>query len=267
VIVTGGIDIGASATKVALLDESGQLLGSAVLRSGVDFALSASRGLDQALQQARLEPQQVQSIFTCGYGRNNVPFAHQTRTEIAAHATGAYRHFPRALTVIDIGGQDNKIIKVDEKGRRTSFKMNRKCAAGTGAFLEEMALRLDLDIARFDDLARRAEDEAIMGSFCTVFTATEVLSKIRDGVAVEALIRGLFRSVLKRVLEMDTMEGAVVMTGGVVAHNPFLVEMMQQELGQEVLLPPRPQLTGAEGAAWLAQKSLLSSDHQPGAGH
>ncbi len=265
-IVTGGIDIGASATKVALLDQEGRLLGSAVLRSGVDFALSASRGLDQALQQAGLEPPQVQSIFTCGYGRNNVPFAHQTRTEIAAHATGAYRHFPRALTVVDIGGQDNKIIKVDGQGRRTSFKMNRKCAAGTGAFLEEMALRLDLELKNFNDMARRAEDEALLGSYCTVFTATEVLSKIRDGVAVEALIRGLFRSVIKRVLEMDTMEGSVVMTGGVVAHNPFLAEMMQQELGREVFLPPRPQLTGAEGAAWLAQRSLRQEIHQPGAG-
>ncbi|MFH1036072.1 MAG: acyl-CoA dehydratase activase [Pseudomonadota bacterium] len=265
-IVAGGIDIGASATKVALLDQQGRLLGSAVLRSGVDFALSASRGLDQALQEARLEPGQVQSIFTCGYGRNNVPFAHQTRTEIAAHASGAYRHFPQALTVIDIGGQDNKIIKVDDQGRRISFKMNRKCAAGTGAFLEEMALRLDLELASLDSLASRAEDEAILGSFCTVFTATEVLSKIRDGVAVEALIRGLFRSVIKRVLEMDTMEGAVVMTGGVVAHNPFLVEMMRQELGREVLLPPRPQLTGAEGAAWLALKSLKQDNQQAGAG-
>ncbi|MBI4800465.1 MAG: ATPase [Desulfarculus sp.] len=263
--VAGGIDIGASATKVALLNERGDLLGSAVLRSGVDFALSASRGLDQALKEAGLEPHQVRVIFTCGYGRNNVPFAHQTRTEIAAHATGAYRHFPRALTVIDIGGQDNKIIKVDADGRRTSFKMNRKCAAGTGAFLEEMALRLDLDLRHFDSLARRAEDEAILGSYCTVFTASEVLSKIREGVAVEALIKGLFRSVVKRVLEMDLMEGQVVMTGGVVAHNPYLLEMMQESLGQPVLVPPRPQLTGAEGAAWLALKSLAQDNRQAGA--
>jgi len=257
--ITAGIDIGASATKVAIVDEGGALLGSSVRRSGVDFGKSADSGFNDALAQAGLEAAQVERVFSCGYGRKNVPFAHDTRTEIACHGAGAYHHFPRALTVVDIGGQDNKIIKLDEKGARVSFKMNRKCAAGTGAFLEEMALRLDLDLARFDQMAQEAKEEAALGAFCTVFTATEVLGKIRHGVPVEALIKGLFASVLKRVSEMDTLDNTVVMTGGVGAHNPYLMQMMAAKLGREVFSPPRPQLTGAEGAALLAMRDSKSA--------
>ncbi len=251
-MVFGGLDIGASATKAVLVDDSGALLGSSIRRSGVDFTASAAAGLAEALAQAGLEPGAVERVFACGYGRSNADMAQDTRTEIACHAAGAYHHFPRAITVVDIGGQDNKIIKLNERGLRTSFKMNRKCAAGTGAFLEEMALRLDLPLESFNDLAAQAKSEATLGSYCTVFTATEVLAKIREGVEVEALIKGLFRSVVKRVMEMDTLEGAVVMTGGVAAHNPYLAEMLGQELGREVLLPPHPQLMGAWGAALLA---------------
>lgn len=254
--VTCGVDIGASHTKVALVDPQGNLVGGAVLRSGTDFSASAQRGLEQALEQARLEPDDVALTFSCGYGRKNVTFAQETRTEIACHAAGAYHHFPRAITIVDIGGQDNKIIKLADDGRRISFKMNRKCAAGTGAFLEEMALRLGLELEDLNRLAAAAEQEATLGSFCTVFTATEILAKIRQGTPVEALAKGVFRSVLKRVREMDTLGETVVMTGGVAAHNPYLVEMMSQELGREVLTPPHPQLTGAEGAALLALKAL-----------
>jgi predicted CoA-substrate-specific enzyme activase len=236
-VYCGGIDIGASATKAAVIDDSGALVGSAVLRSGVDFALSARRAFDLALAEAGISAGQVTRVFSCGYGRDNVAFAQATRTEIATHAAAAFHHFPRALTVLDIGGQDNKVIRLDAAGRRVSFKMNRKCAAGTGAFLEELAT-----------------GEVALGSYCTVFSATEVLAHIRAGVALADLVKGLFRSVLKRVMEMDSLSDTVVMTGGVAAHNPFLVEMLAETLGHEVLLPPKPQLAGAHGAALLAQK-------------
>jgi len=251
-----GIDIGAAATKVALVEAGGELVGSAVLRSGVDFAASAREGFRRALAQAGRPAEEVARVISCGYGRKNVEFAHDTRTEIACHAAGAWHRYRRAMTVVDIGGQDSKVIKLDEQGRRVSFKMNRKCAAGTGAFLEEMALRLDLELNRFDQMARRAEQEATLGAFCTVFTATEVLARIRQGTPVEALIKGLYRSVLKRVLEMDTLTQTVVMTGGVVEHHPYLAEMLAEQLGREVLVPPRPQLNGAYGAALLALREL-----------
>jgi len=250
-----GIDIGASATKTAILDEQGKLVGRSVLRSGTDFTQSAETGFQQALAAAGLMAADIARVFSCGYGRKNVPFAQETRTEIACHAAGAFHHFPRPLTIVDIGGQDNKIIKVDAKGMRSSFKMNRKCAAGTGAFLEEMALRLNVALSRFDELARRAGQEITLGAYCTVFTATEILGKIREGASLEGLVKGLFRSVIQRVREMDTFEGTVVLTGGVAAYNPFLARMLAEDLGQEVVSPPHPQLTGAEGAALLALRT------------
>ncbi|MCB2185661.1 MAG: ATPase [Deltaproteobacteria bacterium] len=252
----GGVDIGASAAKVALVNQAGKLLGHSVRRSGVDFAASARKGLAEALTRAGLAREEVRAVFACGYGRGNVEFADATPTEIACHAAGAYFHFPRAITVVDIGGQDNKVIRLDERGNRVSFQMNRKCAAGTGAFLEEMALRLDLELTSFDRLAREAAEEVSLGSFCTVFTATEVLAKIRHGVPVGNLVRGLFGSVLKRIREMDPLAGEVVMTGGVVEHSPYLAEMLAAQLGRPVLTPPHPQLTGAWGAALLARRSV-----------
>ncbi len=251
-----GIDVGASATKVAVVDEQGDLQGHAVRRSGVDFAASAQEGFQRALAMAGLQAQDIAGVISTGYGRKNVPFAGASRTEIACHGAGAYFHYPQAITVVDIGGQDNKIIKLDAQGRRKSFKMNRKCAAGTGAFLEEMALRLDLELGAMNQLAAAAREEVTLGAFCTVFTGTELLSKIREGVRVEPLVKGLFRSVVKRVREMDTLTNLVVMTGGVVAHNPFLMEMMAQEVGREVVTTPRPQLNGAWGAALLARDQL-----------
>jgi predicted CoA-substrate-specific enzyme activase len=184
-----------------------------------------------------------------------VAFSWGTKTEIACHAKGCFHYFPVAMTIIDIGGQDNKIIKVDEAGRRTSFKMNRKCAAGTGAFLEEMAMRLDIPIEEMDGLARQSEHMVELGSYCTVFSGTEVLEKIRQGEQVADIVKGLFFSVIKRVLEMDALTDRVAMTGGVVAHNPLLVTMVEEITGREILVPEHPQLTGAVGAALFAMEN------------
>ncbi|MFH0822120.1 MAG: acyl-CoA dehydratase activase, partial [Pseudomonadota bacterium] len=156
------------------------------------------------------------------------------------------------LTVIDIGGQDNKIIKLDKEGHRVSFKMNRKCAAGTGAFLEEMALRMRLGVEDLNDLAAGADGEVALGSYCTVFSATEVLEKIKAGHPVDRIVRGLFRSVAKRVLEMDTLTDTVVLTGGVIHHNPFLAKILEEQASITVQVPPQPQIIGALGAALYA---------------
>lgn len=193
----------------------------------------------------------IRAVST-GYGRKNVSVARETRTEIACHAKGCYFYFPMAMTVIDIGGQDNKIIKLDHSGRRLSFKMNRKCAAGTGAFLEEMAMRLDIPLESMNGLAEQSESMVELGSYCTVFTATEVLGKIREGKTLSDIVKGLFFSVTKRIMEMDSLTENIVMTGGVVAHNPFLVKMVQEHIGRPVRVPEYPQFTGAVGAALFA---------------
>jgi predicted CoA-substrate-specific enzyme activase len=130
--------------------------------------------------------------------------------------------------------------------------MNRKCAAGTGAFLEEMSMRLDIPLEDMDGLARQSKNIVELGSYCTVFSATEVLEKIRQGKEVSDIVKGLFSSVIKRIMEMDSLTDKVVMTGGVVAHNPFLVKMVEEVIGREILVPQFPQLTGAVGAAIFA---------------
>ncbi len=245
--------MGASHTKVALVDAAGELLGHAVKKSGVDFSATADACLATALKMAHCRVEQIAVSISTGYGRHNVAYANGSRTEIGCHAQGCYHYFPEAITVIDIGGQDNKIIKLDKNGRRISFKMNRKCAAGTGAFLEEMSGRLDIPLADMDRLARQSTETVNIGSYCTVFSATEVLEYIRHGKKVQDIVKGLYISVIRRVLEMDAVTETVVMSGGVVAHHPFLVDLAAAQIGRTIHTPPLPQLAGAIGAALYAR--------------
>ena len=250
-----GIDIGASTTKAIIINEKKKVLGHSVNNSGADFEAAADQAFGKARENAGCEDSNKCITVATGYGRRNVPYADTTKTEISCHAEGSFHYFPHAHTLIDIGGQDSKIIKIDGTGKRTSFKMNRKCAAGTGAFLEEIANRLKIKLEKLNELAEKAESSIQIGSYCTVFTATEILARIREGIDVAVIVKGIFNSVIKRVLEMDSMEGNIVMSGGVVAYNPFLVEMFEQRIGNKVFVPPLPQLTGALGAALYALKS------------
>lgn len=247
-----GLDLGASATKAVLLD--GDVVRARALRkSGANFAGAARACLDEATAAARITAKDVSRIVATGYGRRSVEFASSSVTEITCHARGCYAAFRRAITIVDIGGQDNKVIQLDDAGQRRNFKMNRKCAAGTGAFLEEIANQLEVPLVQLDALARQAAGSVELGSFCTVFAKTELLSLIARGTPVADLAKAAFRSVAKRIFEMDLLPGEVVMTGGVVAHNPILVELVSASLGRKVLVPEYPQYTGALGAALIAQ--------------
>lgn len=248
----GGIDIGASATKVALLDEERRLVASDIRKTGVNFEACAHEAMDAALASCGGGYSDLTRVFATGYGRHNVAFAQETRTEIACHARCAFHFFPRRITVVDVGGQDNKIIHLDEQGRRDNFKMNRKCAAGTGAFLEEVAQRIDVPLDQIDAVARQASHTVHMGSYCTVFTKTEILAHMRAGETVPGIVAGLIESVVKRIIEMDPLSGEVVLSGGVVAHNPILAEMLERHVGHPVHILPHAQLAGAFGAALFA---------------
>jgi (R)-2-hydroxyacyl-CoA dehydratese activating ATPase len=253
-IVFGGIDVGASATKAVLVNSRHELLASDVRKTGVSFEVCAQESMDAVLESCSMNCADITSIFSTGYGRHNVAFAKATRTEIACHSRAVHHFFPRSVTVVDVGGQDNKIIHVDEQGRRKNFKMNRKCAAGTGAFLEEVAQRMDVPMDQIDSLARQASHVVHMGSYCTVFTKTEILAHLRAGEKVPEIVAGLIESVVKRIVEMDPLSGEVVMSGGVVAHNPFLADMLAQHLHHPVSILPNAQLAGAFGAALLASE-------------
>lgn len=247
-----GIDVGASAAKLVLINGEGKVVARALRRSGIAYAETAGACLTEAIEGAGLRREDIARTVSTGYGRHNIPWADDSSTEIACHGKGIFHHFPRALAVIDIGAQDNKIIHLDSTGRRTHFKMNRKCAAGTGAFLEEIAHRMNLDVGELNQLAEKSTKEAALGSFCTVFAATEILTRIRDGEKVEDIVRGAFRSVVKRVMEMDVIESDLALSGGVVAHNPLLVTLIGESFGRHPLVPPEPQFMGAFGAALFA---------------
>ena len=259
-----GVDIGASAAKLVIVDDARRPVAKALRRSGVNYALAAQGCLDEALAAAGLRPDQVTAAVATGYGRDNVPWAQARMTEIACHGKGAWHYFRRPMTVVDIGAQDSKVIHLDARGHRTSFRMNRKCAAGTGAFLEEIAYRLDLPLEDLGGLAARSTKETSLGSFCTVFAATEILEKVRAGERVEDIVKGALRSVVQRVFEMDTVDGALVLTGGVVAHNPVLVRLAEEAYGRAALVPPDPQHVGAFGAALLAMEAVAGQAGQPG---
>lgn len=245
------MDIGASATKAVLLDGA-VVRARALHKSGADFTAAAQACLDEVVAEAGLDPTGIKRVVATGYGRRSIAFATSTVTEITCHARGCFAGFPHAMTIVDIGGQDNKVIAVKEDGARRNFKMNRKCAAGTGAFLEEIALRLDVELEELERLASSTTEAVRLNSFCTVFASTEILSHLRRGEPLADLIRGAFASVVNRVAEMDRLDGEVVLTGGVVAHNPTTAEIFADKVDGEVKVPPDPQFTGALGAALTA---------------
>jgi predicted CoA-substrate-specific enzyme activase len=247
-----GVDVGASATKLVLLDGKAEVIARVVSPTGVDFAATAETCLDRAFAEAgAARPAPARTVST-GYGRRNVAYADAALTEIHCHGVGCYHTLRRAVTIVDIGGQDNKVIQLADDGRRVDFKMNRKCAAGTGAFLEEIAHRLGVSLGEMDGLARGSSEAVRLSSFCTVFAKTEILTHLRRGATVPAIVRGAFLSVVDRVREMAPLEGTIVMSGGVVAYNPVIAEILAERLARGVEVAPHPQFTGALGAALLA---------------
>ena len=247
-----GVDVGASATKVALLDENGAVIAAAARRTGVELLARARQAFQECLDKAGLSEADVARTVATGFGRNEVDFADSESTEIRCHGIGAYHYFPRRIIVVDIGGEDNKIIRLDDSGGRVSFRMNRKCAAGTGAFIEETAGRMDVPLEDLDGLARKADDPVKLSSFCTVFAKTELLRRTREGATLPNLVRGVLDSVVTRITEMGRFDGEVVMTGGVVAHVPVVAEILAERIGHPVQVPPMPQFIGAIGAALVA---------------
>jgi len=176
-----GIDCGSWATKAVVIDQSAQLLGTGVARSGADLAAAAERAYTLALAQAGRDRGEMAAVWATGFGRQSVGFADGSRTELDCHGRGAAYYVREPVVVIDIGGQDAKVIRLDADGRRLAHRMNRKCAAGTGSFLDEIALRLGIEVSDLDHLAAAATENFELSSFCTVFAGTELLTLIRAG--------------------------------------------------------------------------------------
>lgn len=253
-----GVDSGSWNTKAVVIDDDGYVLGSSVVRSGADLTAAAERAYAEALAGARCERSDVTAVWSTGFGRTAVPFADGSRTELDCHGRGAAFHVQGPLVVIDIGGQDAKVIRLDAHGQRLSHRMNRKCAAGTGSFLDEIALRLGIETAALDVLAAQSSEELELSSFCTVFAGTELLTLIRAGRRPADLAMAAYRSLMKRVIAMDVFDGHVVATGGVVAYHPTMVALLSEALRTDVTVPPYPQEMGAFGAALAARDGAVS---------
>jgi predicted CoA-substrate-specific enzyme activase len=250
-----GIDIGSSFTKIIILNQNKEICGSNVDYSGVNLQLAAEKTLHAALPK-NSNLLDVKKIVTTGFGRNNFLLDHLTPTkitEISCSAKAANYIYPgKTLTIIDIGGQDTKVTKIRE-GKRISFKMNRKCAAGTGTFLEELALKLRVSYTDLNELASNSSNPKNISSYCTVFAGTEILTRIREGAEIEDMVRGAYHSIVRRVVEIDTFDDDnIVVTGGVITHNPVIIDIFNEEIGKIILVPPSPQFFVALGAALFA---------------
>ncbi|OIQ09587.1 R-phenyllactate dehydratase activator [Moorella thermoacetica] len=251
--LTAGVDIGSLTTK-AVIVRDGRMAGAAVLKSGVNSVEIAEKALQEALEQAGAGAESLDGIVATGYGRIRVPFAQRRVTEITCHARGIYHLWPEVRTVIDIGGQDSKVILLDAGGKVRDFVMNEKCAAGTGRFLEVMAGALDVPVEEMGAISQQAGQGASISSMCTVFAESEVVSLVAEGRPVAEIIRGLHNAVAQRVVAMAQRVGweePVAMTGGV-AKNPGVVKSLEETLGTSIRVPPDPQIIGALGAALLA---------------
>ena len=253
-IYFAGIDVGTSYIKVVVIDKNNKIIGSFTDRTRADLKKSINNVFNKAISSSNIAKDNIKHITATGFGRGNVEFANSVITEISSHAKGAYHYFPKDIIIIDIGGQDTKIIKTDAKGKIQGFKMNRKCAAGTGSFLEEIANKLDIPMNEMNKLAAKSDKETALSSFCTVFASTEIITRIKEGERIEDMVKSAFESVVRRVIEMDTLVGKVVITGGVVAYNDIIMKILAKQVGKEISTPPNPQLSGAIGAALFAKE-------------
>lgn len=250
-----GIDIGSLATKIVLIND-GKLLDHKTERSTYDFKRVGHNLFDDILTQHNLKRKDVY-VMSTGYGRNTIDIADDRVTEITAHARGAQYFFPDAASVIDIGGQDSKAIVMSKKtGSVIDFQMNDKCAAGTGRFLEVMAHALEVPIDQFGVLALQSNKPASISSTCTVFAESEVISLFARGASKQDIASGIHKSIARRVAGMAKRIGVspkLVFCGGV-AKNDAVKKYLEEELGFEIIRPEFPQLTGAIGAAIIAEE-------------
>lgn len=263
---TCGIDIGSVSTEALILDGTAtrgqapepKILSYTIMPTGSNSKLAATKALEAVLKKANIDKNKISFIVATGYGRVNIPFADKNITEITCHAKGVTSIFPDTRTVIDVGGQDSKVIKLDQEGNPVDFLMNDKCAAGTGRFLEVMAKALEIDLEEFQEIFMKTNQKVEITSTCTVFAESEIVSLIGHGVEKEKIIKGLIYSIANRIASMVErlgLEEPVCMTGGV-AKNSGVIKALEENLKVKINIPPEPQITGALGAAYLAQQFI-----------
>ena len=249
-IYTMGMDIGSTASKCLILKNGTEIAASAVIPAGTGTS-GPKRAQEEALEKAGIRMDDIAVKTATGYGRNTFSGADKIVSELSCHAIGIHAIFPEVRTLIDIGGQDAKAIRVTENGRLDNFVMNDKCAAGTGRFLDVMARVLELDVSELAEKSAQAKNVVNISSTCTVFAESEVISQLSNNVDLCDLVAGIHRSVAVRTAALARRLGIaepVAMSGGV-ALNAGVVKALEEELGLQISVSPLAQLNGAYGAA------------------
>ncbi len=245
-MVSLGIDAGSTTIKIIGIDKNKKIVFEKIENTEPDIDKQVKRLLKN------IKISEIKIVVT-GYGSNLIKFATKKVTEITCHATGAFYYFKKGGTLIDIGGQDSKVVIISDNGKVLDFTMNDKCAAGTGRFLENIAWRLKIPVERMGDIALNSEKEVNISSTCAVFAESEVISMLARGEELEAVIKGLHRALVKRIGAMANSLNIfppLILSGGV-SKNKAIQRMLKEELGFNILIPENPQIIGAYGAAIL----------------
>lgn len=257
-MITVGVDAGSRAIKIVLFDYvSGQVVAQGLADQGIEQSRLAEALFETILHEHRIDRSRVGRVVATGYGRNAIDFASNTVTEITCHAKGVCHLIPEAKTVIDIGGEDSKLICLDTDGKVRDFAMNDRCAAGTGRFLEVVAERLGTTLERLGAMAAASREPAAISSMCVVFAETEIIGLLAAGTPREDIVAGVQTAITGRVVGMAgrRIGTPIVFTGGV-ALVSGMKEALERAIEQPVTTAPDPQMTGALGAALLAANGV-----------
>ena len=240
--------------NITVLNKDGEIVTGIILPTGAGAAMGAERALEEALKQAKLQREDIDAMVTTGYGRTAITDGDKSITEITCHARGAHFLNPEVRTVIDIGGQDSKVIRLDENGAVANFVMNDKCAAGTGRFLEMMARTMEMDLDQMSEAGLTYKEDITISSMCTVFAESEVVSLIAQNKETDDIVHGLNKAVASKTAALAKRVGGeerYMMTGGV-SKNKGLVKTLEEKLGTTLVISDKAQLCGALGAALFA---------------
>ena len=256
-----GVDVGSTQTKAVIIDESRCIVGRALIDTGANVVIAAQHAFSRAIENAGVEEPEVEFVVGTGYGRYRVTFGNAQVTEISCHGRGAVHLFPDTRTVVDMGGQDTKAIKVSATGEILDFCMNDKCAAGTGRFLGAASAALDIPLNELGPYALRSERPVRISTTCTVFAESEVLSWLGKGKKIEDILQGVHQSIASRsiaLLRRVGIEEQVTFTGGV-ARNIGMIEALNRGLGLKVNVSDDSHFMGAVGASLFALDHMLAS--------
>lgn len=261
--ITAGIDLGSTYAKVVVMKDA-EVVGYAISPTGSDHNETARKSLERACDIAKISPTAVQYKLSTGYGRRVVTFADSNISEISANATGVEHIAAKQgiRTIIDIGGQDTKVIALDDDLQMSNFAMNDKCAAGTGRFLEILAQVLEVPLDEMGDLALKSNNPVDITTTCLVFAKSEVASLVFKGEKKEDIIAGIHMAVARRLVAMAKKVGIkekIFFDGGP-ARNKGMIYALEKEMGRKLVVPPMPQIVTATGAAILAREEMMKKD-------